>query len=288
MRFWCGFNPKRRRRRGAALGILTGLACCLLAGCSGEWEYDPITDVNDLGGRRVGVNLSWEADYVLTGRDDLVLYRYDTVADQVMALNYDKLDALAMDGLMWRVVSCLSSGLDRVEPAFGSTGYTLYFNADNEALQDEFNAFLAEYKQTEEYRDLLEREAGFDGVNYDGPDIPLTGTGRVLRVAIESEGFPRTFREPGEDTPTGFDLEPLKRFANERDYRLEFVMSNYEDGIFGLMSGIYDIQIGYLSDAYSEEVRAAGLYVSDTIDETPLYFVQKSQRDISVQLDELE
>jgi ABC-type amino acid transport substrate-binding protein len=69
----------------------------VLAGCgASEWKYDPITDVNDLEGRRVGVNLAWESDYYLTGRQDMKLSRYDTTSDMIMALKYDKIDVIAL------------------------------------------------------------------------------------------------------------------------------------------------------------------------------------------------
>lgn len=74
-------------------------ACLFSAGCgsASEWKYDPITDVNDLEGRRVGVNLAWESDYYLTGRKDMELVRYDSTSDMIMALKYDKIDAIALD-----------------------------------------------------------------------------------------------------------------------------------------------------------------------------------------------
>ena len=288
MRYRGIFGHRRRPWRGAGLGMLLGLLCFLLAACAEQWEYDPITDVSDLQGRRVGVNLSWETDYALSGRNDLQLFRYDSIADQLMALNYDKLDALAMDAFTWRAVSANSKGLVCIEPAFGETGYLLYFSSANEALKDDFNTFLAVYRTTDEYRDLLAREAAFDGLNYVGPEIPLTGSGPVLRVTILADGFPRSFRDPGDIEPKGYDLEALKHFANARNYRLEFIVSTYEDGFMGLMSGLYDIQAGYLSDVYAEEVETAGLFVSDNMDQVPLYFVQKTQRDISAEMDEIE
>ena len=65
--------------------ILVVIALFLLSGCITRWEADPITDINNLEGRRVGVNLSWEADYILTQRKDMELFRYDATSDMLMA-----------------------------------------------------------------------------------------------------------------------------------------------------------------------------------------------------------
>lgn len=263
-----------------------------LSGCGSDsdagWAYQPITDVNDLEGRRVGVNMAFESDYILTGRSDMVLYRYDTLADMILALSYGKIDVIAVDEMYWRVIDARSDGLAAVDPPFAETGYLLYFSPGRRELMEEFNAFLAEYKQTEDYRDFLEREAAFDGEEYVGPEIPLTGTGPVIRVAAFAEEFPRCYYDPGGTEPKGYDLEAVKRFANARGYQLEFSPSTYDDATMGLKSGVYDIAVGYISDAYREEALAAGYYTSDTMDLTPLYFIQKTQRKISADLDELE
>ena len=285
---------KKRKRRNAQQArrlAAFALACVLalsLGGCGNskpEWEYRPITDVNDLEGRRVAVNLAWEADYLLSGREDLTVVQYDSFADIILALGYDKVDAFAVDGLVWKIFQANSTGLARVEPPCGSVGYAAYFSADREPLMEEYNRFLEGYRQTEAYADHMARLEDFDGLEYVGPEIPLTGTGETLRVATMAEEFPRAFLEAGEDVPSGFDLESLKLFANEGNYQLEFYYTVYNDIMEGLRSGAYDLAIGYLSDVYRDEVLDAGVMVSDLLDEIPVYFVEKTQKDISVALE---
>lgn len=275
------------RRRLRVLPLLAALLCALSACGGGAWQYRPITDVDDLQGRRVGVNLSWEADYILTGRSDLQLVRCDSAADMILALRFDKVDALAVDDTMWKVMSAGSEGLHRVLPAFASVGYIAYFGAAREDLMRDFNAFLAEHKKTDAYAEHLERLEDFDGWNYEGPDVPLTGTGETLRVAFLPEAYPRAFQEAGADVPVGFDMEILKYYANDRDLRPEFTASSYTDFIIGLSTGAYDMAIGYLGDVYEKEVHEAGLYTSDALDYMPLYFIEKTQRDIRVRTEDL-
>jgi ABC-type amino acid transport substrate-binding protein len=279
---------REKRKRRFALPALALALALTLSGCgdsASRWEYRPITDVNDLEGRRVAVNLAWEADYLLSGRRDLNLIQYDTFADIILAMEYDKVDAFAVDGLVWKLFEINSNGLHRVEPACGTVGYTAYFSAGRAALMEEFNAFLADYRQSEAYADHLSRLAAFDGLNYVGPEIPLTGTGETLRVATSAEEFPRAFLNPGEDIPTGFDIETLKRFANEKNYQLEFHCTIYDDLMQGLQAGTYDMAIGYLSDVYREDILDVGLLVSDSMDEIPVYIVEKTQQDIRVDVE---
>lgn len=261
--------------------IILLLILCI-SGCQKEWEPNLITDINDLKGMKVGVNLSWESDYALTGRDDMQLYRYDSTADMILALGYDKIDAICMDEMMWKLMEGCSSGLIRIEPDVKQTGYIWIFN--DEKLKNEFNEFLKEFKKTPEYETFVNREKAYDG-EYVDPEISRTGNGRVLRVAFDLAGYPRAFFNPGEDEPMGFDFEPLILFANAKNYQLECIGTNYDDAMIGIQNGIYDISGGYTSTEYAGEITALGLYVSDAMDEVPIFFVQKTSREISVDLD---
>lgn len=266
--------------------LIAALLVFLLAGCSSQWHYDPITDVNNLEGRRVGVNLAWESDYYLTGRQDLELYRYDQTADMIMALSYDKIDALAIDALGWANLANLSDGVERTEPV-GYLNYIMYLGADDKELGEDINSFLKDFKQTAEYQDLVDRMSNFDGVDYVGPDIPLTGTGKVLHVVLDPMNYPRSFPATGTDEAIGYDLEPLKYYANDRGYQLDFTLAEYNAAVIGLQNGSYDVFVGYLSDVYAEDVISVGLYVTDPMFSSPLYFVQKTRERISVETEAL-
>ena len=257
------------------------LSVLLLTGCS-RWKASPIKDVSDLEGRRVGVEIACDTDYFLTGRSDLKLVRYDGLSGILLALQYDKVDAMALDELRWRFTAASHSGLKCVTPSFATSGYIIYFSSELSGIRDEFNEFLKAYRASEEYASFQSRLATFDGKEYTGPEIPLTGNGRVLRVAVDASAFPRSFAEADGDTPSGFDLEALKLFANERNYRLEFTISSYDDMIYGLQGGIYDIAAGFLSDLRDAEALSSYLCASDSLYEVPLYFIEKTQADIEL------
>ena len=263
--------------------LLIILLLIVLSACGAyTWSYRPVTDPDDLQGRRVAVYLSSESDYYLTGRKDMELVRYDTVSDMLMGLCYNKVDAMAIDGIMCTMIAAKSDGLEKSGEPYGYSGYVLYFAPDRKDLADEFDSFLSDYKKTPEYEDFLTRIKSFDGLHYDGPDTVLTGGGEVLRVAVCAEGFPRSFYDPGEDIPDGYDLEILKLFVNEKDYCPEFISSYYTDADIGLQNGTYDLAVGYLSDVYGYEVEQEGIFLSDPLYIDGMYFLQKYKNKVSV------
>ncbi|MBO4628003.1 MAG: transporter substrate-binding domain-containing protein [Lachnospiraceae bacterium] len=273
---------RRIRTIKCLLAALLLLLPAVLGGCGASWRSDPIADISDLDGRRVGVGIACDTDYALTGRGDLTLVRYDELANILLALQYDKVDAMALDELLWKFTASSHKGLRAVTPAFATSGYTVYFRSEVSELRDEFNEFLARYRQSDAFRDFQARLAAFDGEHYNGADIELTGTGRALRVAVDAAGFPRSFAEADGRTPSGYDLEALKLFANEKNYKLEFVISGYDDMIYGLQGGIYDIAAGFLSDLRDADSLSSYLCKSDSLYEVPLYFIEKTQADIEL------
>ena len=97
----------KKKKLGSVLLAIIILLC--MSGCSGKQVYQPIDDVSDLGGRTVGVNLAWSADYMLSDRDDMTLVRYNTVASLVMALRYGQVDVIAMERPFANEVMCCMS-----------------------------------------------------------------------------------------------------------------------------------------------------------------------------------
>ena len=273
---------RRRRTIKCLFAALVFLLPTVFGGCSAARRTDPIADITDLDGRRVGVGIACDTDYALTGRKDLSLVRYDELANILLALQYDKVDAMALDELLWKFTAASHKGLRVVTPAFATSGYTVYFRSEVSELRDEFNDFLSRYRQSEAFRDFEDRLNAFDGEHYNGPDIELTGTGRILRVAVDAAGFPRSFAEADGHTPSGYDLEALKLFANEKNYRLEFIISGYDDMIYGLQGGNYDIAAGFLSDLRDADSLSSYLCKSDSLYEVPLYFIEKTQDNIEL------
>ena len=85
--------------------------------------------------------------------------------------------------------------------------------------------------------------------------------------------------------PAGIDLEALKYFSNEHNYKIEFHNAAYEAMIVGMGLGKYDAAAGYLCDLFKEDAKECGILVSDPIDEIDIALVEKTKEDIEITLD---
>ena len=277
--------------RKKTISLIAALCLSLmLSGCGHELAgYRPIGDINDLEGRKIGVNLAWAADYVLSPRDgdDLILYRYDTTADLLMALYYHQIDALCVDNLVWLVMDYTNGdALRRIPEPVTTDGYVACMSPSREALRDDFNRFLAYYHGTEEFAGLYGRIMDFDGVEYEpGEYIHPNGNGEKIKIAFITDYFPYCFSE-ADGTISGYDIEIMYAFADYCDYDIELIETSEENMYYGVETGRYDMGIGTLSLSYAPEMEIAGVHVTDPYYEMPIYLVELKEGAIPVIGDE--
>lgn len=267
---------KNKIRLSAAL-----LLCITICGCGVKKEEADSAPVDQFSGMTVGVMLAWDSDYALTPRKDLNLMRYDELPDMVMALKHNKIDAIAIDDMTARTIEQMVQGIEVIRPGIGRFGYCAGFNERNNDLLEDFNDFLSDFVQTQEYADLQRRMEEFDGLDFEESGIKPQGTGRLIRVAYSDDCFPSAYWDTNSDSLAGFDVEPLIRWANDRNYTLEITGTTFDDMLMGLTRGRYDVAIGCVSELYDGDMNSIGNKCSLPVNYLTNYFIIKSDGEMS-------
>ena len=265
------------------LCLLLAALLLISAGCTGcadkNFEsYRPITDINNLEGRKIGINLGWSADYLLTGRDDMLLYRYDTTADMLVALCYKKLDAIALDCNTAAYVLAYTTGLQKVEPDLFTDSYLGLFAEDCGEACEEFNRWFADYQTTEEYANFADRYYNFDGLNYEWPFEEEITEGTPLRMATYSDAYPCAYYDLHLGT-VGFEVEIFYAFCRDCGYKPVITPTTEDDVYMGILHGMYDCHFGAYSSLYAFEAEKYGYHLSDPYVELPIVFVEIADGD---------
>lgn len=261
---------------------LTLIICVALCGCGSEFKsYRPITDVNNLDGRKIGVNLGLAADYILSPRDgdDLYLCRYDSAADILLALYYRQIDAICCDSLSWGVMESTTQGFKRCEEYVAMDGFLAYVNPEKEYIRDKLNEFLKYYKTTSAYEAIMKsvNDLSTYGAEF-GRNSDKNGTGEKVTVAYSADCYPSSYPDT-DGTALGYDVELLYDFAAYSNYEIEFVPTSYQDMCMGTLMGRYDIGIGCISLSYKEDAEVIGILPSDVLYDVPLYLVEIADPD---------
>ena len=236
--------------------VIASFLCALLSGCGQIRNARPITDVHKLDGQRVGVGLAWGPDYLLTGREDMTLMRYNNVAGAVTALCYNQVDAIAVEQpLAVDILACID-GLRCIEEPIAVDHMAILVDPKQPELLAELDAFIDVFITTEEYADLAARIQDPEG--YEFQPVPLSGGDRVLQVGAVADGYPFTYPNPETDSFEGTDIEFLSHFANAYGYDLVFHGDTWESMEMGVQYGSYDIGCGGISELYRADIERAG------------------------------
>ena len=257
------------------VAILLG---ALLCGCTQMQNARPITDVHKLDGQRVGVGLAWGPDYLLTGRDDLTLMRYNNVAGAVTALCYNQVDAIAVEQPLAVDILASIDGLRCVEEPITEDHMAILVDPEQPELLAELDAFIDAFITTEEYGDLVARIQDPEG--YEFQPVPLIGGGRVLHVGAVADGYPFTYPNPETDSFEGTDVEFLSHFANAYGYDLVFYGDTWESMEMGVQYGSYDIGCGGISELYRPDIERSGsALMTKSFVPVNIVFIEVADRD---------
>lgn len=241
------------------LSVLIAIILCLgIFGCSGKKSYGPVTDVNNLEGRSVGVNMTWSADYMLSERNDLKVVRFNTTAEIVMALRYGQIDVAAMEKPnAVEVLNCIS-GLGIVDQPIATDSLAFAVNAQKTDLLEEINEFLEVFDGSDEQADIFERLNSDDGYEYYRVE-PLTG-GKTLTVGLATDSYPYSYVDFDTGEYQGSDVEVITRFANEYGYSINFVEGVFTTIEMGVVEGDLDLGIGAYCNASRKDAELVGAF----------------------------
>ncbi len=241
------------------------LCLAMLTSCKGNGKTSETKKKTADDIKTVGVILGYDSDYLLSEKTDLNVVRYDYVSDIMMALKNGYIDAASLDSMSTRSVTAMSSGIRVLDNIYGQSGYIALFNSENDALRADYNEFVKKYHESEYYADALRRQEAFDGISFENIDIECTGTGETIVVAYAGEGFPASYYDAASGKHLGYELEPIRLWANERNYQIEFVPTVFSDKLMGISKKKYDIGIGYVSEFYGEDCSRFGVSISDPV-----------------------
>ncbi len=234
------------------------LVCLLpLCGCAQLQPARPIMDVHNMDGQRIAVGLAWSPDYMLSGRKDIVLQRYNATTDMIMALKYRRVDAIAMDVAYAKYMCAQMPALEMIPEPIAVDQVLAFFATDEPELLAAFNAFLEDFIGTPEYEDILRRFDEFE-TSYEYVEIPEPQDGGVITLTVEQDLIPYSYWDFSLKKIIGSDVDIMRYFAVSMGCRLEIIFGSYTSCIANLLTKKADVMAGGLSEWYRHEVELSG------------------------------
>ena len=229
-----------------------------------------------LEGKRVGVIIGSIQDIAVTKyAPQADIRRYTSMTDIMAALENGKVDVLCQENFTVTANKAIAAVVDTVDAGLPPRYVAACFKLGNTALQQDFNAFLADIRTDGTYQKILDRWLKTD----DPAALPAPhqyGTGELIRVATYPAMPPYNFICSGQ--PSGMEIDLLTEWANRRNYRLEFLMMDFASQIPALQTGKADIALG--SVAVTEERQKQVLFSDGYNAARIMFYTRKGEADL--------
>lgn len=228
--------------------------CCLIMLCGCD-NATGTFDAKNWKNCRLGVEIAYGSDYYLSKQDEISLfYRYDTMGEAVLALKCGYIDGIATERIYANEVVRMNDQLQSVDLGIPFDRIVACVTLGREELRDEINEYIAVFVSDGTRDDLLSRlECETFSPNYDIPEI---ADGEVIRVAIDSSemNYPFVFYDFVSQSPQGFDIEFMKRFAWYAGYTIQWHDASWDDCLIRLRNGTVDVFACGYSGYYRQEL----------------------------------
>ena len=205
--------------------ILSLILVCVMAisltACGGSVAPNSVFSVDDLAGKKIGVQLGTTGDTYASDYEEegSVVERYNEGAEAVMALKQGKVDCVIIDEQPAKAYIKNSDDLTILEEPFADEDYAMAIALDNTALLDEFNTALAELKADGTLQTIIDNYIGDNaGKNpYTTPDGTDTSKGEL--VMATNATFPPYEYYEGEKI-VGIDVDIAQAICDKLGYKL--------------------------------------------------------------------
>lgn len=221
---------------GMIIGILFTLSGCIP-------KHGEKFDMNDLSGKTIGVMLGFSSDYILTAEyPEAELRRFDSYSDMTLALAFHQLDAAAME-IDEAYVFCRLQPKYMIYGSFAEDQFAYILNPRNTKINQQFNSFVADFRQTDTYADMLKRKKECADHPFASKHVENAGTGdKFLDVLVYDGWEPGSYINNKTHEWEGTDIELLTHFANSIGAKINFhPAGSYTQAVLDLSLGKVDI-----------------------------------------------
>jgi len=222
--------------KAISLAVLSVMILSMLASCAQNPEPAPQanqgTTMDEVAKGRIGVLLGTVYDtYLQKNYPTAEVLQYKNYPDLILAVQSGKVDSGFINCQAFKELQKENPFLVTLVNDVFSNPVGVGFNQENDALREEFNAFLADIKSNGVYDDWYKR--WFKDSNYEMPVVENAKTnGKIIVGMVSDKGWPFTVIQ--DNRLVGSDVELVERFGAYLGKEVEY--SDMEFG--GLIAAV--------------------------------------------------
>lgn len=211
----------------------------LLTGCS-KIPENTVYSIDDLEGKKIGVQLETTGDAYATDIKDAQVKRFNKAQDAVRALSEGEIDAVILDDGPANVFVEQHDNLRILEEPFAQEEYGLVVKKGNQELLDKLNGALDRIKEKGILEDIIHGWIYEDATTsvYEGQTKESYANGTL--VVVTNAEFP-PYESILNEQIVGIDIDIMKAICDELDMKLEVRNIAFDSIIGALDRGSVDV-----------------------------------------------
>ena len=220
--------------------FMAAIVCLIMimSGCGEEAVANTVNSLDDLSGKKIGVQRKTTGDIYASDIEDAEVVRFNRGIDAVTALKKGVIDAVIIDDAPAKVFVEEVSGLKLLDEPFAEEEYGIAVSKDNPELLKDINAAL----------EKLEKDGTLDHIKdawimgeakvtaYEGQDKDSYADG-VLKMITNAE-FPPYENITEDGQIVGIDIDIMKAVCDELDMKLEVENTAFDSVIVSVERGM--------------------------------------------------
>lgn len=220
-------------------GLMVGAAAVMLVGCGNSVPENKVFSVDDLSGKKVGVQIGTTGDIYITDDETITPERYNKGADAIQALKQGKIDAVVIDEQPAKAFVSKNDDLKILDDVFADEDYAICIAKDN-TLTEEFNKAIQTLKDDGTLDAIIKSYIG-DEASKDAryvTDESVDRSNGVITMATNAAFEPYEFYE-GQDI-VGIDVDLAQAICDQLGYELKIEDMEFDSIIAAVSSGKAD------------------------------------------------
>lgn len=229
-------------KKKLALLLAAVMSVSMCACGSSNVPANKVNSIDDLEGKKIGVQLGTTGDIYASDIKDVKMERYNKGTDAVAALKQGKIDCVIIDEQPAKVFVENNSDLKILEEPFENEDYAICLAKENTELKDKIDAALAELKEEGTLDKIISNYIGEDAgkTPYTSPADTKRDNG-TLKMATNAEFPPYEYIEGGK--VIGIDVDMAQAVADKLGMELSVDNIEFDAIITAVTTGKADIGV---------------------------------------------
>ena len=226
-------------------GILAG--CMLVLGACGGTPKNTVHSLDDLEGKKIGVQLKTTGDVYSSDIKDADVQRFNKGEDAVKALQAGEIDAVMLDDAPAKVFVEQYENVTILDEAYADEEYGIAVNKENTELLDKINEALVKLQGEGTIDEIANawQNGEVDVTAYEGQEKDEYANGTLI-MATNAE-FPPYESKTDQEEIIGIDVDIMKAICDELDMKLQVEHTSFDSIIASVERGMADVGVAAMT-----------------------------------------